>query len=95
MLLPIQKNSSTMPDTVAGFWLLHIVHSPRLSLSSSEEKAPLAKGAGLSLASAPLVEHKKMEDTGPMGEKLLFLDIFIGSIYVYRSLPKGKGDVCV
>lgn len=81
MLLPIQKNSSTMVDRAAG-----LLFSLVLSLSSSEENAPLTRGAGTSLVAAPLVQMR-VEDTGPIEKKLFFLYVFIRTdIAVFQSL---------
>lgn len=91
MLLPIQKNSSTMVDRAAGFWLWFALV---LSLSSSTENAPLARGAGTSLVAAPLV-HMRAEDTGPIEKKLFFLCVFIRTdIAVFLSLSDNPFKCC-
>lgn len=93
MLLPIQKKSSTTPDRDSCCWLLHRATSFCLSLSPSEEKAPLAGGPGLSPVAAAAVERIRAEDTGPMGKKLFFLDVFIKNNWDYKLPPKSQGDV--
>lgn len=77
-----------MVDRAAGFWLWFALV---LSLSSSEENAPLTRGAGTSLVAAPLV-HMRAEDTGPIEKKLC---VFIRTdIAVFLSLSDNPFKRC-